>query len=88
MKIEALTEEEALELANELKQRLDRGEIPNSDLESLNKMVSGLGDQRGTLRLTFAKSLGSIGEEAIPVLCEALKKKAQASSFAGHRRKH
>ena len=74
MKIEALTEEEALELANELKLRLDRGEIPNSDLESLNKMVSGLGDQRGTLRLTFAKSLGSIGEEAIPVLCEALKK--------------
>ncbi len=36
-------------------------------------MVAGLGDNRGELRLTFAKSLGSVGEEAIPILCEALK---------------
>ncbi len=70
---ETLTQEEALELANELKQKLSQGELPNSDLESLNRMVSGLGDDRGELRLTFAKSLGSIGEEAIPILCEALK---------------
>ena len=47
--------------------------LPNSDLESINKMVAGLGDNRGELRLTFAKSLGSVGEEAIPILCEALK---------------
>ena len=36
-------------------------------------MVAGLGDQRGALRLTFAQSLGSIGEAALPILCEALK---------------
>ena len=73
MKIETLTQEEALELATALKQKLSHGELPNSDLESINKMVAGLGDNRGELRLTFAKSLGSIGEDAIPILCEALK---------------
>ena len=73
MKSETLTQEEALELATTLKQKLSDGEIPNSDLESINRMVAGLGDNRGELRLTFAKSLGSVGEEAIPILCEALK---------------
>ena len=73
IQIETLTQEEALELATALKQKLSHGELPNSDLESINKMVAGLGDNRGELRLTFAKSLGSIGEDAIPVLCEALK---------------
>ena len=72
MKSETLTQEEALELATSLKQKLSDGEIPNSDLESINRMVAGLGDNRGELRLTFAKSLGSVGEEAIPILCEAL----------------
>ena len=72
MKSETLTQEEALELATTLKQKLSDGEIPDSDLESINRMVAGLGDNRGELRLTFAKSLGSIGEEAIPILCEAL----------------
>lgn len=73
MRNETLTQEEALELATALKQKLNDGELPSSDLESLNKMVAGLGDNRGELRLTFAKSLGSIGEEAIPILCDALK---------------
>ena len=73
IQIETLTQEEALELATALKQKLSHGELPNSDLESINKMVAGLGDNRGELRLTFAKSLGSIGEDAIPILCEALK---------------
>lgn len=73
MRNETLTQEEALELATALKQKLNNGELPSSDLESLNKMVAGLGDNRGELRLTFAKSLGSIGEEAIPILCDALK---------------
>lgn len=73
MKSETLTQEEALELATVLKQKLSDGELPNKDLESINKMVAGLGDNRGELRLTFAKSLGSVGEEAIPILCEALK---------------
>ena len=68
MKSETLTQEEALELATTLKQKLSDGEIPNSDLESINRMVAGLGDNRGELRLTFAKSLGSVGEEAIQIL--------------------
>ncbi len=37
MKSETLTQEEALELATTLKQKLSDGEIPNSDLESINR---------------------------------------------------
>ena len=40
MKSETLTQEEALELATTLKQKLSDGEIPNSDLESINRMVA------------------------------------------------
>ena len=68
-----LTEEEALELANELSLKLSDGEKPGSDADSLKKMVAGLGDARGALRLTFAKSLGAVGEEALPILCKALR---------------
>ena len=68
-----LTEEEALQLADELSAKLSEGEIPKSDAESLNRMVAGLGDARGALRLTFAKSLGVIGDEALPILCKALR---------------
>lgn len=68
-----LTEQEAFELAETLKLKLDEQQIPNSDQESLRKMVAGLGDKRGALRLTFAQSLGNVGEAAIPILCEALK---------------
>ena len=68
-----LTEEEALQLADELSAKLSEGEIPRSDAESLNRMVAGLGDARGALRLTFAKSLGAIGDEALPILCKALR---------------
>ena len=68
-----LTEEEALQLADELSAKLSEGEIPRSDAESLKRMVAGLGDARGALRLTFAKSLGAIGDEALPILCKALR---------------
>ena len=68
-----LTEEEALQLADELSAKLSEGEIPRSDAESLNRMVAGLGDARGALRLTFAKSLGAVGDEALPILCKALR---------------
>ena len=68
-----LTEEEALQLANELSLKLSDGEKPGSDAESLKKMVAGLGDARGALRLTFAKSLSAVGDEALPILCEALR---------------
>ena len=68
-----LTEEEALQLADELSAKLSEGEIPRSDAGSLKRMVAGLGDARGALRLTFAKSLGAIGDEALPILCKALR---------------
>ena len=68
-----LTEEEALQLAGELSIKLSSGEIPGSDAESLKRMVAGLGDQRGALRLTFAKSLGRVGDAALPILCNALR---------------
>ena len=68
-----LTEEEALQLAGELSIKLSGGEIPGSDAESLKRMVAGLGDQRGALRLTFAKSLGQVGDAALPILCNALR---------------
>ena len=69
-----LTEEEALQLADELTSKLMEGERPSSDQVSIQRMVAGLGDTRGKLRLTFAKSLGAIGTEAIPILCAALRK--------------
>ena len=68
-----LTEEEALQLADELSAKLSEGEVPRSDAESLKRMVAGLGDARGALRLTFAKSLGAVGDEALPILCKALR---------------
>ena len=68
-----LTEEEALQLADELSGKLSEGEIPKSDAQSLKRMVAGLGDARGALRLTFAKSLGAVGDEALPILCKALR---------------
>ncbi|ABB34208.1 HEAT repeat domain-containing protein [Synechococcus sp. CC9605] len=68
-----LTAEEALQLADELSGKLSEGEIPRSDAESLKRMVAGLGDARGALRLTFAKSLGAVGDEALPILCKALR---------------
>ena len=68
-----LTEEEALQLADELNTKLSEGELPRSDAESLERMVAGLGDARGALRLTFAKSLGAVGDEALPILCKALR---------------
>jgi len=68
-----LTEEEALQLADELSGKLSEGEIPKADAESLKRMVAGLGDARGALRLTFAKSLGAVGDEALPILCKALR---------------
>ena len=70
---ESLTEQEALELAEVLKQKLVDQETPSSDQTSIKQMVAGLGDQRGALRLTFAQSLGNVGEAAVPYLCDALK---------------
>jgi bilin biosynthesis protein len=67
-----LNENEASELAKELKQQLRNGEVPAADGESIERMVAGLGDPRGLMRLTFAESLGVVGKAAVPSLCRAL----------------
>ena len=67
-----LNEAEASELAKELKQQLRNGEVPAADGESIERMVAGLGDPRGLMRLTFAESLGVVGKAAVPSLCRAL----------------
>jgi len=73
LEVGELTEDEAYQLAEALKLQLADHQLPSSDEASIKKMVAGLGDQRGALRLTFAQSLGSVGEAAIPILCTALK---------------
>ena len=67
-----LSEEEAEQLANELKHQLRSGERPSGDVQAIEKMVAGLGDRRGLLRLTFAESLGTVGSAAVPALCKAM----------------
>ena len=67
-----LSEEEAEQLANELKLQLRQGERPANDTQAIERMVAGLGDRRGLLRLTFAESLGSVGSVAVPALCTAM----------------
>ena len=68
-----LSEEEASELAKELSHQLNSGQLPGADPEQIQKMVAGLGDKRGLMRLTFAESLGQVGKTAVPALCHALR---------------
>ena len=68
-----LSESEALELANELKKQLSEGGLTNTDQDQIERMVAGLGDRRGMLRLTFAESLGTVGSSALPYLCHAMR---------------
>ena len=69
-----LSGEEAAQLAEGLKQQLRQGEIPAGDSDAIEKMVAGLGDKRGLLRLTFAESLGAVGNAAVPALCIAMRR--------------
>ena len=59
------------QLAEELKQQLRQGERLAGDNQAIERMVAGLGDRRGLLRLTFAESLGTVGGAAVPALCTA-----------------
>ncbi|WP_094555056.1 HEAT repeat domain-containing protein [Synechococcus sp. 1G10] len=68
-----LSESEASLLAADLKKQLRSGERPQGDEMLIEKMVAGLGDPRGLMRLTFAESLGAIGTAAVPALCHALR---------------
>ena len=67
-----LNEDEASQLAAELKLQLRSGGVPQADSDNIERMVAGLGDPRGLMRLTFAESLGVVGKAAVPSLCRAL----------------
>ncbi len=67
-----LNQEEASQLAAELKLQLRSGGVPQADSDNIERMVAGLGDPRGLMRLTFAESLGVVGKAAVPSLCRAL----------------
>ncbi|WP_415411209.1 HEAT repeat domain-containing protein [Synechococcus sp. A10-1-5-9] len=67
-----LSENEAKQLAEELKQQLRQGQRLDGDTQAIERMVAGLGDKRGLLRLTFAESLGAVGSAAVPALCRAM----------------
>ena len=69
----SLSEEEASLLAAVLKQQLRSGERPADDRDQIQRMVAGLGDPRGLMRLTVAEGLGVIGKAAVPALCQALR---------------
>ena len=68
-----LSVEEANILAAELRSQLRQGLVPSSDSPAIERMVAGLGDTRGLMRLTFAESLGAVGAAAVPTLCRALR---------------
>ena len=70
--LDKLSEEEALLLSAHLKKQRDDGIPIDSDQKSISKMIAGLGDPRGLLRLRFADSLGAVGQAAVPALCEAM----------------
>ena len=74
-----LSEEEAYDLAAHLKQRLQDGTPLDADPDSIAKMVAGLGDPRGLLRLRFADSLGNVGSAAVPALCQAMRSSNQVT---------
>ncbi len=58
-----------LEMVNE---QITLDTFDDTDVEILKKLVEGLGDTRGLIRLEFAETLGQIGEAATPSLVEAL----------------
>ena len=67
-----LSEEEASDLAHHLKEKIKAGLPIDSDPESIQLMIAGLGDPRGLLRRRFSEGLGSVGLAAVPALCQAM----------------
>ncbi len=67
-----LSEEEAANLAEELKAKLNKGDIATADQSLINKIIAGLSDKRGLLRRTFSESLGIIGNKTLPALQKVL----------------
>ena len=74
-----LSQEEALDLANHLKKKLRAGLPIDADPDSISTMVAALGDPRGLLRRQISEGLGSIGEAAVPALCQAMRRSDQVT---------
>ena len=74
-----LSQEEALDLANHLKEKLRAGLPIDADPDSISTMVAALGDPRGLLRRQISEGLGSIGEAAVPALCQAMRRSDQVT---------
>ena len=74
-----LSQEEALDLANHLKKKLRAGLPIDADPDSISIMVAALGDPRGLLRRQISEGLGSIGEAAVPALCQAMRRSDQVT---------
>ena len=74
-----LSQEEALDLANHLKEKLRAGLPIDAGPDSIATMVAALGDPRGLLRRQISEGLGSIGEAAVPALCQAMRRSDQVT---------
>ena len=74
-----LSQEEALDLANHLKEKLRAGLPIDADPDSIAIMVAGLGDPRGLLRRRISEGLGSVGKAAVPALCQAMRRSDQVT---------
>lgn len=57
-------------------EQISLGRFDVADHETLKRLVEGLGDTRGMVRLRFAEALGDIGEPATPFLVDALRSHA------------
>lgn len=57
----------------EVNEQITFGTFDADNHDVLRKLVEGLGDTRGMVRLRFAETLGDIGEPATPFLIDALK---------------
>ena len=59
-------------LITHVEEQITLGTFDDADAQTLKRLVEGLGDPRGLVRLRFAETLGDIGESATPFLIEAL----------------
>ena len=59
-------------LVQQVNDQITLDSFDSTDQQVLQRLVEGLGDPRGLVRLRFAETLGEIGEPATPFLEEAL----------------
>ncbi len=72
IELKKLNKNEALELANKLKNQSPNQATLDQTDENINLLVAGLADERGLIRRTFSEALGAIGKPALPALLRAL----------------